>query len=521
MRSPSLCHAPGKNRGSSPRTRRRGSVGLAITLATALAGALVVLLGVPSANAAVGAGTYTVANGASGLCLTLPGSGTGVQLQQAACNGATTQKWTLTAAGGGFTVRSVSSGLCVGVRDASTSAGKVIEQQTCNGSATQTWTPTASGSNYRLVNGNGGKCMNTKDNSTAAGALVQTNSCDSVATKQWTLTGSDGTPPTGDPDPTEPDPDPTDPDPGTPPVPDTSLAGWATQGGGTTGGSGGPTVTVTSLAALTDAVAQDGRLTVRVNGNFSCSVGVRVSSDKTVIGVGSSSGLNGCGLGMKDVDNVVVRNMKISNVRAGNGNGDAIHIDGATHLWLDHNDLSSDLSHDLDYYDGLLDMTHGADYITVSWNVLHDHYKCSLVGHSDSNASEDRGHLRVTYHHNKFSNCYQRNPRVRFANPVHVYNNYYTMGGGPEDYSYGVATTMGAGVLVEGNYFENIAEPTHLSEGDSDGGSLVARNNTLVNSGPVLTSGSVGSIPYAFTAESSGTVKASVNAGAGTGKISG
>src|SRR6185437_16800589 len=31
----------------------------------------------------------------------------------------------------------------------------------------------------------------------------------------------------------------------------TGLVGWATQGGGTTGGAGGSTVTVTSLSALT------------------------------------------------------------------------------------------------------------------------------------------------------------------------------------------------------------------------------------------------------------------------------
>src|SRR6202008_419764 len=109
----------------------------------------------------------------------------------------------------------------------------------------------------------------------------------------------------------------------------------------------------------------------------------------------------------------------------------------------------------------LVDISPASDYVTVPWNTFKNHYKGSLVGHSDSNASEDTGHLRVTYHHNMFSNCGQRNPRVRFANPLHVFNNYYVQTQS-FDYSYGVATTMGAGVLVEGNYFENIAEPTHL-----------------------------------------------------------
>ncbi|GAA2365366.1 pectate lyase [Dactylosporangium salmoneum] len=304
---------------------------------------------------------------------------------------------------------------------------------------------------------------------------------------------------------------------GTPP-PTTGPVGWATQGGGTTGGAGGGTVTVTSYADLVTQAKSAATQTIRVSGLFSCSEDVRVAANKTILGVGSGSGLVGCGINIRDVSNVIVRNMNISKVLAGNGNGDAIHIDGATRLWIDHNDLSSDTSHGTDYYDGLLDITHGADYITASWNRIHDHIKCSLVGHSDSNASEDTGHLRVTYHHNLFSNCAERNPRVRFANPVHVFNNYYVQTQS-FDYSYGIATTMGAGVLVEGNSFENIPEPTHLHEGDSDPGNLVARNNTTVNSGPILTSGSVASIPYSYSLESSATVKSSVTAGAGTGKI--
>lgn len=303
-----------------------------------------------------------------------------------------------------------------------------------------------------------------------------------------------------------------------PPPPSNGIVGWATQGGGTTGGNGGPTTTVTSLSALTSAVSGDSAKIVQVNGNFSCSADVRIGSNTTVIGVGSNSGLTGCGLAVVDENNVVIRNMRIARVRAGNGNGDAIHIDGGTHIWIDHNDLSSDTTSGTDFYDGLLDMTHAADYITVSWNRLHDHVKCSLVGHSDSNASEDTGHLRITYHHNLFSNCGQRNPRVRFADPLHVYNNYYVQTTS-FDYSYGIATTENAGVLVENNYFENIAEPTHLSEGSSDPGRLVARGNVLVNSGPILTSGSVGSIPYSYSLESGSTVKASVTANAGTGRI--
>ena len=255
-----------------------------------------------------------------------------------------------------------------------------------------------------------------------------------------------------------------------------------------------------------------------MSGNFTCSDDVRVAGNKTIVGVGASSGLTGCGLNIRDTSNVIVRNMNIAKVASDNGNGDAIHIDNATRIWIDHNDLSSDTTHDSDYYDGLLDISHGADYITVSWNKLHDHLRCSLIGHSDNNASEDTGHLRVTFHHNLFSNCAQQSPRVRFGTAVHVFNNYYTVSTA-FDYSYAIATTCDGAVLVEGNYFENIAEPTHLGEDSSSAGNLVARDNVLVNSGAIQTSGSVGTIPYSYTADAGSTVKSTVTSGAGTGKI--
>jgi pectate lyase len=296
--------------------------------------------------------------------------------------------------------------------------------------------------------------------------------------------------------------------------PQTGLVGWATQGGGTTGGAGGSTVTVTSLAALTSAVAASAPTTVRVNGNFTCSGDVRVAANKTILGVGSGSGLTGCGLNISEVSNVIVRNLRISFVPASSGNGDAIHVDNGTRIWIDHNELFSDTNSGTDFYDGLIDLTHAADFITVSWNYLHDHIKCSLVGHSDNNASEDTGHLRITYHHNRFDGCDQRNPRVRFGNPVHVYNNLYTNIG-----DYGIASTMGAGVLVEGNHFENTGDPFHVGEGSSGPGTLVARGNMFVNSGSGQATGSVNGIPYAYQLDPASTVRAAVIAGAGTGRI--
>lgn len=78
---------------------------------------------------------------------------------------------------------------------------------------------------------------------------------------------------------------------------------------------------------------------------------------------------------MKDQSNVIIRNLKISKVLA--DSGDAITIQASSNVWLDHLDLSSDLDNGKDYYDGLADITHGSDYITVSNTYFHVSYLAS------------------------------------------------------------------------------------------------------------------------------------------------
>lgn len=51
---------------------------------------------------------------------------------------------------------------------------------------------------------------------------------------------------------------------------------------------------------------------------------------------------------------------------------------------------------DKDYYDGLLDISHAAEWVTISNTYFHDHWKADLIGHSDNNAAEDTGHFHVT-----------------------------------------------------------------------------------------------------------------------------
>ncbi len=91
-------------------------------------------------------------------------------------------------------------------------------------------------------------------------------------------------------------------------------------------------------------------------------------------GNGNVLALTGINLTIKDVKNVIVRNLKISKVVG----GDCVTVQKATNVWLDHLDLSGDLSKDKDYYDGLIDITHAADWVTVSNTYFHDHVSPGL-----------------------------------------------------------------------------------------------------------------------------------------------
>lgn len=63
--------------------------------------------------------------------------------------------------------------------------------------------------------------------------------------------------------------------------------------------------------------------------------------------------------------------MKIQKVK--DANGDAIGVQASSKVWIDHCDVSSSLSEGKDTFDGLIDITHASDLVTVSNTYLHDH----------------------------------------------------------------------------------------------------------------------------------------------------
>ncbi|KAF8609827.1 polysaccharide lyase family 1 protein [Ceratobasidium sp. AG-I] len=306
---------------------------------------------------------------------------------------------------------------------------------------------------------------------------------------------------------------------------DFALRGYATLGGGTTGGAGGTVTNVTTRAALIAAVAGNSPKIVYVSGTLASST-TRISpgNNTSIIGIGSTAVIEGGGFNLNKVSNIIIRNLVIRKV-VGN---DGITIQKSNRIWVDHNEFYSDTTHGFDYYDGQVDITHADDWITVSWNKFHDHYKSSLIGASPDNAAEDSGHFKITYHHNSWKNVHTRTPAIRFGT-VHVYNNLIE-----NVVSQGIHTRSQGQVLAQANVFSNVTQPICSygfvipddSPDDPNGdyepdGYANESNNLYINSGPnnITRTGTFTSVPYAFPTDAPSSLKAIVDQYSGVGKI--
>ena len=282
------------------------------------------------------------------------------------------------------------------------------------------------------------------------------------------------------------------------------LVGFASVGDGTTGGAGGDTVIVSTGNALQDALEakkdSNTPLVIVVKGliNQANSIGlnkidVKEVNDVTILGDDKGAEFDGIGIKIRRASNIIIRNLKIHHVAI--GEKDCIGIEGpADHIWIDHCELYNEYQGaDKDYYDGLLDAKADAEYITYSWNFLHDSWKTALVGSSESDTFD----RKLTMHHNYFLNCNSRLPLFR-GSTGHFFNNYFK-----DITSTTINTRINACVLIQNNYFENANNPWVSAYSNVLGGADTM-GNILVNS-PFKYSGDTHqpyhcspTIPYAY-----------------------
>ncbi len=230
-----------------------------------------------------------------------------------------------------------------------------------------------------------------------------------------------------------------------------------------------------------------------------------VGSNVTIVGVGDDAGVVGANLRIRDAANVIVRNLTLSDAydcfpqwdpgdtNEGNWNSayDNLSVWTSTSVWVDHvsfddgehppASLDTVYGRPYEIHDGLLDITHGSDLVTVTWNHFDDHDKTNLVGSSDSRL-QDRGQHRVTYHHNLWTDIGQRAPRVRFGD-VHVYNNVYeqTRASG---YEYWFGAGIESSIVAEENVFDLADGVDPATVVTAWKGTMLSESGSLVNGRP-------------------------------------
>jgi pectate lyase len=301
----------------------------------------------------------------------------------------------------------------------------------------------------------------------------------------------------------------------TPPAPST-LIGWATQGSGTTGGGTATPMVVTNASQFMSAAGGNNAAVVHLNGNIQGTF--TIGSNKTIVGVCGAT-ITGA-LNLNGVQNVIVRNLKMVGFNCSDspqdcsGGDDAIGVNGgAHHIWFDHLDVSNGS-------DGNLDITQGADFVTVSWTKFSystmrtdpvsgddGHRFSNLIGSSDTDPA-DVGHLNVTWHHNWWAdNVDQRMPRSR-RGQIHVLNNLYTAAGN----LYCTNAGQDARLLVENNIYIGVNSPLQTS---GNGNMRSVGNVFTMTMGNTSASGTGFTPTYVYTADPTSGLEAAIRAGVG------
>ncbi|MEU5078026.1 MULTISPECIES: pectinesterase family protein [Streptomyces] len=305
----------------------------------------------------------------------------------------------------------------------------------------------------------------------------------------------------------------------------TAVPAWATQAAdgfasvnalgqnGTYGGRGGEIVTVKTLADLEKYATADKPYIIVVAAAITMDpVGkeIKVQSDKTIIGSGTSGQIVGGGFFLgQGVHNVIIRNLTIRDAYQGVWNDkehdyDGIQMDGAHHVWIDHNDIRH-------MADGLIDSRKDTTYLTVSWNRLGQENKAFGIGWTENTTAD------ITIHHNWIRETEQRNPSTDNVAHAHLYNNYLVDEPGTTiTSSYGNYARGNTNMLLENSYFQGLANPVIRDTTAT----LVQRGNVFSGTSGRNESGGTGGSwnprsYYAYTLDKAADVPSVVKSGAG------
>ncbi|WP_330349059.1 pectinesterase family protein [Streptomyces sp. NBC_00582] len=282
---------------------------------------------------------------------------------------------------------------------------------------------------------------------------------------------------------------------------------------GTYGGRDGKTVTVKTLADLEKYATATEPYVIVVAATINMDpVGkeIKVQSNKTIIGSGTAGQIVGGGFFLgQGVHNVIIRNLTIRDAYQGVWNDkehdyDGIQMDGAHHVWIDHNDIRH-------MADGLIDSRKDTTYLTVSWNRLSQENKAFGIGWTD-NVTAD-----ITIHHNWIRETEQRNPSTDNVAHAHLYNNFLEDVAGTEiKSSYGNYARGRTNMILENSSFQGLTNPVVRDATAT----LVQRGNVFSGTTGKNESGGSGAAwdprkYYAYTLDKTADVPSLLRSGAG------
>ncbi|KAF4972869.1 hypothetical protein FZEAL_9501 [Fusarium zealandicum] len=213
---------------------------------------------------------------------------------------------------------------------------------------------------------------------------------------------------------------------------------------------------------------------VNVKYDKAATLGIKVGSNKSLIGVGSKGVLRGKGLRIVGAKNVIIQNIHVQELNPSLvWGGDAITVDDADLVWIDHVTTS------------LIGRQHivlgnkACNRVTVS--------NCKIDGTTNWSPNCDTYHYwgvyfagandLVTFKNNYIYHTSGRSPKIAGNTLLHAVNNYF------HDISDHAFEIDSGSVLAEGNIFQNVKNTVQAGYKGKLFGSTSANANTACAAG--------------------------------------
>ncbi|CAE6375881.1 unnamed protein product [Rhizoctonia solani] len=183
---------------------------------------------------------------------------------------------------------------------------------------------------------------------------------------------------------------------------------------------------------------------------------IKVGSNKTLLGKGTAGWIKGKGLRIAGSSNIIIQNVRFSDINAAFvWGGDALTIDGGKQIWIDHN-----------YFKNvgrqfIVTGYGAAQGVTISDNVFDGSgtYSTRCDGHHYWTLYFTGSQDTITFARNYLYQTAGRGPRIGGTSPysqvVHMYNNYFV-----DITDHALDADTGSHVLLEGNYFNRVLQPS-------------------------------------------------------------